>query len=295
MNHIITGLMMKATSFKDIEMMVMQMRNIVEGIANNQFRVLVQKETERLFDAIVLHETEIPDDISIYAAASQNVVRKTIIAEQRGDNIEYNLSIGIQLFAGMTKENEPCTYIRVFAPNDIYTDQIVKRMKDVYPFHVDVMDENQSDPKNENQKSKIWNKIMEDYKTDIPINVGLYSRQNLKLLPEELKFRSPMHRAADIAQERVMNYLLSMYSGGEQIQPNKLMEYMVKVISRLTNASVIKLQEQWQNELCHILPAITTQMITSTGQERIPAKDTGEQEKRNIKRNKEEASDILKE
>ena len=104
MNHIITGLMMKATSFKDIEMMVMQMRNIVEGIANNQFRVLVQKETERLFDAIVLHETEIPDDISIYAAASQNVVRKTIIAEQRGDNIEYNLSIGIQLFAGITKE-----------------------------------------------------------------------------------------------------------------------------------------------------------------------------------------------
>jgi hypothetical protein len=122
-----------------------------------------------------------------------------------------------------------------------------------------------TDKRNENQKAKKWNEIMENYDGEPILGTKFIAYERLIPEAKDLKFRNIEERAADIAQNYTLDCLLSMYATGQQVQPHKLMEFIMLSIRRLQNAEIREFEQKKKEELLHILPSIDHEMITTPG------------------------------
>ena len=265
MSNIITGFMTYAVTLSDVGLVLTQIRQVVEEKARKEFKRLLEDQVETITDEIVLGRVQCPPDQSIDSLARGEVLRRAVSAEQKMENIEYNLSVSCQCFAGKDDKGEPCTYIQMFCPNDIYTESLTKKIKMIFPFHIVREDGNSPDPKKRNQKAKKWNEIMENYDGEPVLGTKLFAYETMIPKAEELKFRAPEERAADLAQEHTLDCLLGMYATGQQIQPNKLMEFMMLALKRLHNPGIQDYERQKTEELAKLLPVIDLEMISTIG------------------------------
>lgn len=249
----------KATNLADIEMILYEMRDIIEKRASIAYADLVRWQAERIVDEIAINQFERPEDSSILDIAAGEVRRRMIYSDKRMQCTEFNLSIGIQILIGKY-EGKPTVYLKVLNPNDIYS-KYLKKIPELVPFDI-----SEDDLKvKKGQKKEFWDSVEEKYQTDIPLVASLLNYDHISIHPEEFKFRSPSERAAYLAKEKILNQLLSSYACEQEIAPHKLMEYTLQSLNRLNYADVKELMEIEKQNLESFLPEIDLEMITKTG------------------------------
>lgn len=266
---ILKGYLIKdATNLADIEMILYEMRDIIEKRASIAYADLVRWQAERIVDEIATNQFKRPEDSSILDIAAGEVRRRMIYSDKRMQCTEFNISIGIQILVGKY-EGKPSVYFKVLCPNDIYS-KFLKKIPELVPLDI-----NEDDLKvKKGAKKEFWDSIEGKYQTDIPIIASLLNYDAISIKPEEFKFRSPSERAADLAKEKILNQLLSSYACEQEVAPNKLMEYTLQGINRLNYSDIKELMECEKQNLESFLPEIDLDLITKIGSMPIP--DTAE-------------------
>lgn len=273
---ILKGYLIKdATNLADIEMILYEMRDIIEKRASIAYADLVRWQAERIVDEIATNQFKRPEDSSILDIAAGEVRRRMIYSDKRMQCTEFNISIGIQILVGKY-EGKPSVYFKVLCPNDIYS-KFLKKIPELVPLDI-----NEDDLKvKKGAKKEFWDSIEGKYQTDIPIIASLLNYDAISINPEEFKFRSPSERAADLAKEKILNQLLSSYACEQEVAPNKLMEYTLQSINRLNYSDIKDLLECEKQNLESFLPEIDLELITKIGslpsQKEVP--DTTEENK----------------
>lgn len=273
---ILKGYLIKdATNLADIEMILYEMRDIIEKRASIAYADLVRWQAERIVDEIATNQFKRPEDSSILNIAAGEVRRRMIYSDKRMQCTEFNISIGIQILVGKY-EGKPSVYFKVLCPNDIYS-KFLKKIPELVPLDI-----NEDDLKvKKGAKKEFWDSIEGKYQTDIPIIASLLNYDAISINPEEFKFRSPSERAADLAKEKILNQLLSSYACEQEVAPNKLMEYTLQSINRLNYSDIKDLLECEKQNLESFLPEIDLELITKIGslpsQKEVP--DTTEENK----------------
>lgn len=257
---ILKGYLIKdATNLADIEMILYEMRDIIEKRASIAYADLVRWQTERIVDEIATNQFKRPEDSSILDIAAGEVRRRMIYSDKRMQCTEFNISIGIQILVGKY-EGKPSVYFKVLCPNDIYS-KFLKKIPELVPLDI-----NEDDLKvKKGAKKEFWDSIEGKYQTDIPIIASLLNYDAISINPEEFKFRSPSERAADLAKEKILNQLLSSYACEQEVVPNKLMEYTLQSINRLNYSDIKDLLECEKQNLESFLPEIDLELITKIG------------------------------
>ena len=268
----------ETTNLADIEMILYEMRDIVEKRASIAYADLVRWQVERIVDEIAINQFKRPEDSSILDIAAGEVRRRMIYSDKRMQCTEFNISIGIQILVGKY-EGKPSVYFKVLCPNDIYS-KFLKKIPELVPLDI-----NEDDLKvKKGAKKEFWDSIEGKYQTDIPIIASLLNYDAISINPEEFKFRSPSERAADLAKEKILNQLLSSYACEQEVAPNKLMEYTLQSINRLNYSDIKDLLECEKQNLESFLPEIDLELITKIGS--LPshkeAPDTAEENKEDI-------------
>lgn len=273
---IITGFIVKGASYiADVETVIFEMRQIISKTANAAYRRLLQEQVERMVDQISTNQIDRPSNGSILDMAETEVMRRLKYADRQMQPTEFNLSAGVQIV--LTKiDKEPAILLKLNAPNDIYSDILVKKIKELQPFH---LYESQAAGINKNdQRSEVWNNIMEKYENNIPLCCSLFNYNDLSIKPESLKFRSPAERAADMARERTINRLIAAYACDTEIPPFRLVEYMMEALNRIMCDDIHAEMESDTSRLLGILPNITVSMITERPGKCSENTGTGENE-----------------
>lgn len=257
---ILKGYLIKdVTNLADIEMILYEMRDIIEKRASIAYADLVRWQTERIVDEIATNQFKRPEDSSILDIAAGEVRRRMIYSDKRMQCTEFNISIGIQILVGKY-EGKPSVYFKVLCPNDIYS-KFLKKIPELVPLDI-----NEDDLKvKKGAKKEFWDSIEGKYQTDIPIIASLLNYDAISINPEEFKFRSPSERAADLAKEKILNQLLSSYACEQEVAPNKLMEYTLQSINRLNYSDIKDLFECEKQNLESFLPEIDLDLITKIG------------------------------
>lgn len=257
---ILKGYLIKeVTNLADIEMILYEMRDIIEKRASIAYADLVRWQTERIVDEIATNQFKRPEDSSILDIAAGEVRRRMIYSDKRMQCTEFNISIGIQILVGKY-EGKPAVYFKVLCPNDIYS-KFLKKIPELVPLDI-----NEDDLKvKKGTKKEFWDSIEGKYQTDIPIIASLLNYDAISINPEEFKFRSPSERAADLAKEKILNQLLSSYACEQEVAPNKLMEYTLQSINRLNYSDIKDLLECEKQNLESFLPEIDLELITKIG------------------------------
>ena len=261
--RIIAGYRVQSTDIGDIETVLAQMRNVVERISNASFKRLLEKQVERIVDEITLGNYVQPNDKTIFQIAFDETIRRARCAELHADPTEYNLAISAQVLYGTEikkgGKTEPCVFIKVNGRGN--EEQYIKafnKIKGLYKY--DLYDIDEGDSEND-IRSKTWQDISSRYSNDMPLGCQLFSYDNLRVSPGNLKFRSVKERAAEIAQETILNHALNMYSCGETIQPHKLMEFMFQALNLAAGKELVELKEMKNSQLLALLREITPGMI----------------------------------
>lgn len=257
---ILKGYLVKeVTNLADIEMILYEMRDIIEKRASIAYADLVRWQTERIVDEIATNQFKRPEDSSILDIAAGEVRRRMIYSDKRMQCTEFNISIGIQILVGKY-EGKPAVYFKILCPNDIYS-KFLKKIPELVPLDI-----NEDDLKvKKGVKKEFWDSIEGKYQTDIPIIASLLNYDAISIHPEEFKFRSPSERAADLAKEKILNQLLSSYACEQEVAPNKLMEYTLQSINRLNYSDIKDLMECEKQNLESFLPEIDLELITKIG------------------------------
>ena len=257
---ILKGYLIKdVTNLADIEMILYEMRDIIEKRASIAYADLVRWQAERIVDEIATNQFKRLEDSSILDIAAGEVRRRMIYSDKRMQCTEFNISIGIQILVGKY-EGKPSVYFKVLCPNDIYS-KFLKKIPELVPLDI-----NEDDLKvKKGAKKEFWDSIEGKYQTDIPIIASLLNYDAISINPEEFKFRSPSERAADLAKEKILNQLLSSYACEQEVAPNKLMEYTLQSINRLNYSDIKDLLECEKQNLESFLPEIDLDLITKIG------------------------------
>ena len=252
-------LVKEVTALADIEMILYEMRDIVEKRASAVYADLVRWQTERIVDEISTNQFQRPAETSILDVAAGEVRRRMIYSDKRMQCTEFNISIGVQVLVGKY-EGKPAVYFKILCPNDIYS-KYLKKIPELIPFDI-----NEDDLKvKKGIKKEFWDSIEGKYQTDIPIIASLLNYDTISVHPEEFKFRSVSERAADLAKEKILNQLLSSYACEQEIAPNKLMEYTLQSINRLKYSDIQELMEMEKQRLESFLPEIDLEMVIRIG------------------------------
>ena len=256
-----------SVSFTDIEFVLDQMRTIVEKQSNVLFRGLVERQAERITDEIALGRyTDKPDNVSILDVARDVTLDRMKVADDNRQPIEFNLGISVQVMMGETDRKENRILFVIYAPGSAETYcKGFKKINGIVPYDLSDLTDGKPDP-----HAEFWEKMTARYGTDMPLGCSLFDYGALKLEPEKMKFRSPEQRASQLALEEVSNIALSMYSGGREIVPHKLMEYMTLSLERITHPDFRKLMERKRVELTAILPKITAGLVQDKNAGKIP-------------------------
>lgn len=252
---ILSGYLLKGSNhLDDIEMILYEARQRILPIANKMYENLVIKQVERIVDEISLNLYSRPKQKSILEIATEETQRRILYADQHMHMIEYNFHISTQIMLG-NFDGTPSTIFKINTLNNMY-EKSLNKVKEWVPFNF-----YDTDLESKSEKSRLWNSLSEKYTEEIPFSFNLLPYDQLKIVPENFHYRSVMERAEEKAQEKILNHLLACYSCNEQIQPHKLMEFVLQAMKQYTNQQVQKKYLLERDKLLQILPEITYEMI----------------------------------
>jgi len=248
-----------AGSVYELEIVINQMRNVVQKTAESEYARLLTAEVERLVDSIAMNRVKRPENASILDAAARVTKDRILYSDRNGCETEYNLYIGCQVLLGkFLDKKENSVLLKIVAPNDIYMKPL-GRVKSLIPYNVYT-----DEIKKGGKKEKLWADLCVQYPQDVPLASNLINYDVLSIDPKEFVYRSPEERAGLYAKENVLNRLLSQYACGGEIPPERLMEYLLKAEDRIhyqdLAAEVLKQTE----DLKKILPNITYSLVSKS-------------------------------
>ena len=232
-----------------------EIKELIHDCAEKQYYCLLSQEIETMVDEIVLGRTKEPQN-SIFDEAVDKLNRRIGVSMAKSLDTEYNLSAGANVFT-----HNGGIYIELCTKNLSYVEALAKA-KTVKEYHVEQVNEQLGMHPEDASRYKTWKAIMDEYSDTSILNIRLYPCKKLNK-PEfsQLSFCSKEERAEKFARYRVSDILLGNYACGENIPPEKLMEYMDCVLSRLTEAPVIAQIDVEKQHLMTLLPEITEDMI----------------------------------
>lgn len=250
---IIKGYKVPRLSLAKVETIINTAKSEIMKIATQHYFSLLSNEIEVLVDNIVLGTECEPTDKSIFECAADRLNHRIAVASAKKVNTEYNMSASANLF---TYEND--TYIELVSGSELY-DGVFNSIDGVEDYCAFVQD---SFIPAEDPKITVWKKIIEKYKKESVFVIRLYPVYSMpEPTFEQFSFHTVKERAEKLARHHITNVMLSSYSGGEQIPPHKLMEYMDYALLRASDDAIAMILEEKKKQLLSTLPEITPDII----------------------------------
>lgn len=247
------GVKLNTTNFNMVDKIVGKIKAAIRSKAQKLYRELLAYEIETLVDEVVLgvhNETQMGP---IFDEAVKLLNTKIAVAISKGYDTQYNFSVALNLFSYDKK-----VYIQAATTQRALFDAILE-LKDVSDLTVDDMLE--SDIRA--QRVELWESIIKEYKNHSCMIVKAFPLNNPFDKPafSDLKFRTPIVRAEILARQRLTNNYLTMYAGGGEIPPSKLMEYIEQAQMKIIEPESKEILEQYQSNLLRVLPVISEEIV----------------------------------
>lgn len=260
------GMKLNTKNFDRIDAAISEIKVLVHNRAQIEFKYLLQREIQTIVDEIVLGLHENEKITSVYDAAIGLLNTKIAVAIAKGFNTEYNLSVALNVFS-YNKE----VYIQAATYSNCLFEAMLN-IKGVRTENLSVIEG--LDPDVRMARVELWENIIRQYKDHSCMIVKIFPLNNPFGRPdyESLKFDTPAARLSVLARHKATNHYLSMYAGGGDIPPAKLMEYMDQALSKLASPEAKELIEGYERDLLQILPVITKDIVMTNLEENAPAK-----------------------
>ena len=237
---VIYGFRIKSLDINEIMNSLNKVRQKIIKITNNEYHRLLSEEIMFLVDRVALNEIKRDPNVSIYDGAIQNVNERINRNETINSSTPYNLRVYVHILS-----DEEYTYIKLNCQNPIFV-KAFDGLEDYSLNEIECED-------NHNAKTIVWNKLHKKYKDIEPMVVSLTQEPNID--KSKLKFEDVKLRAEIIARHSITNQLLSMISGGREIPPLRLMEYIDEALQIFSkNEAIQKDYRDKVTKLMRILP-----------------------------------------
>jgi hypothetical protein len=226
-----------------------------------------EMETEVYNKLLAIEITELVDDVSTRSIqrpeipiidAAIGILNEKIRFAGMGADTEYNLEVSANV---LTDGKD--TYIILRAKNK----ELIEAFEGSSP---EILDYSVEAPKNyilgDEPKptaiTKKWNELRDRYGDNLMLTAASVILSGpVQVDMARLYFASPAERATTRARRAVANRLLSLYAGGKEIPPYKLMEYMENAFAALLSEESEYAIKEAESRLITILPNITLDMI----------------------------------
>ena len=240
---IITGYRIKTTDFREVEDAISKARQKLSKIVNREYRRLLAEEIAFLVDQIAIGVIKRDDNVRISDAAENNVKTRMAQAEFKNMEYEYNL----KCFGHILTDGE-YTYFKVICPNK----KLLDGFKDFEDFS---LNEIECEDK-KNGKTIKWTELHKIYSKNEPVAVDFTQNliKNIDFKDKEdrkLNYPAKMERAEKEATHSILNRLLGQISNGEQIPPNRLMQYFDDAVSIFSKS--VTLQNEYNDKVTKLL------------------------------------------
>lgn len=260
------GYKLESKNVERIDRLIGEIKGLVRARAQALYVSLLSTEIEILTDEIVrgLHDKE--KLVSVFDESVQLLNKKISVAIARGFDTEYNFAVSINLFT-YNKE----AYIQVAS----YNRDLIRVISDAKTMKLEDLTVDETlDDKTREAREKLWTGIVAEYNDHSCFNVNIFPLHDSFDKPdfETLKFKKPDQRAAVLARHRYTNRCLSMYAGGGDVPPGKLMEYLDQAFIKETGADAAEIIEAFKLELMAFLPVITKDIVMTKFNEEAPLK-----------------------
>ncbi len=240
---VIYGYRIKSTDINEIMSSLDKVREKLAKLTKREFNRLLSEEITFLVDKVSLNEIRRANDISIYDGALQNVNERVNRDETLNSNSPYNFRV----YAYVLSEGE-YSYLKINCPNN----NLITAFDELEDYSLNEIEcENQH-----NAKTIMWQKLHKKYKNIEPMVLSL--TQDASPDKSKLKFASVKLRAEAEATHSILNRLLSEISGGREIPPIRLMDYLDEALQTFEHSENVKKDySDCLSRLIGILPDLT--------------------------------------
>lgn len=209
---------------------------IVKKISLKKYHMLLSEEIEQLVDDVALNVIKRPENTTLLCVAQQELNGRIGYAISHQAPTEYNL----QVYSAIGV-NENIGYLILCGTESV----IAKLTPELKKIGLQASDK--SLPPDE------INLVME--RVLFPVG-GILPDMTM------LKFNDAARRGMRSARHNLMNRLLRAVAQGREVQNYQLMYYMDLVMEELNKKEHISEVKRMGNELSHLLPEITEELIT---------------------------------
>lgn len=228
---VLKGYKANISNVVEIEKLLRDLKEKLLARAKEECLLLLAREIESLHDDIAMNKVQRPQ--SIYQAALETLDMKIKNASLKQLPIEYNLNISVNILM-----NEDFVFFKVNSNNFIYDEAFKKFpvLEEYCVSDIDIMYNNDT-------KSKRWTDLIKNYEEFQPMGITLISgREDFysDIQLSDLQFIKASNRLEIHTRREITTRLVNMYSGGGQINPIKLMEYIDMSLLRLESEEVME-------------------------------------------------------
>lgn len=226
---VLKGYKANISNITEVEQLLRDLREKLMSRAKEECLHLLAREIESVHDDVALNKIQRPQ--SIYHTALDTLINKIKHASLQQLPIEYNLCISVNILM-----NEDFVFFKVNCNNFIYG-EVFKQfpvLEEYCVSDIDIMYNNDT-------KSKRWTELIKNYDEFQPMGATLISgREDFfsDFQLSDLQFIKASERLEILTRREITTRLVNMYSGGDQINPNKLMEYIDLSLLRLDTDEV---------------------------------------------------------
>lgn len=213
------------------------------------FNNLLSNEIENLIDNICLNIIPDPEG-RIIDIAYDNLIQKIETASRNNFATEYNLNATANVYVHNKK-----AYIEIVTMQD----DLFKAAEKVKAFRNYSCVE-QGDEVNDQKRAEL-NEVIKAYAKRKPLTYSLTYYNVSKPKFEDLHFNETSVRIQKRARYQLTNQYLGMYSGGKEIPPYKLMEYLDEALLKLNDDKSREMLDEYEMALSKIITPITKEIV----------------------------------
>ena len=242
---------MEGTNAKALLRALEMAKELVAKRSQENFHSLLSKEIENLVDGVALNEATKPENVQIIDAAFGMLINKIRTASANNYITEYNFNVKANVY--IWRKN---SYIEVATMQDDLYGAVgaVPNFRD-YSCVSGIDDETNT------AKRAELNGVITDYKNRSPLCYSLSYFSFGKPDFEDLSFSEPEVRIQKRARYRLTSQYLSMYAGGGNVEPNKLMSCLDDALIKLSDEKSKDLLEDYERTLRQIIIPITKEIV----------------------------------
>lgn len=260
------GFKIDTKNFDRIDQAIADMKVAIREKAQKQYTQLLSEEIETYTDEVIMgmHDNEKIE--SIYESAMALLNKKIAVAIAKGFDTQYNFSVAINIFS-YNKE--------VYIQAATYNRGLFEAMKTIKSVRIeDLTVDEATEQQIREKRYSLWENIVKQYQDHSCMIVKMFPLNNPFDKPEfdKMKFNTPIHRAEIHARHRLINQYLSMYAGGGDIPPQKLMDYLDQAYLKAAGPEAKEPIENYKSNLLQFLPVINKEIVMTKLNSESPVK-----------------------